>query len=374
MAPVTYHMERFPPKTMDWDRLLPLIGPAHAAVAAYEATLYGIPNTPVLLSPLVTQEAVLSNRIEGTITTLTEVLTFEAEGEAASESPSVAANMHEVLNYRIALYAAIGLMNEIPLSQRLIRRAHYELMQGVRGYDKAPGEYRRIPDSVWIGPPGSVIENADFIPCPVEGLDSAMNEWESYIHKPAHDTLVQLAIVHAEFEAIHPFLDGNGRIGRLIVPLFMVSKGLLSYPHFYISEYLSIHRDEYYQRLMAVSRDDDWTGWCAFFLSAVTEQARMNQSKAQSILDLYNERREWIVEKTHSRYGGRALDWIFNSPIFRTSDFAEKVDIGKPTANRLLRVLRDNGLLKVLRPSSGRRPAILAFSELLNIAEGQDVF
>ncbi len=374
MAPVTYHSGRFPPQVLDWERLLPLIGPAHAAVAAYEAMLYGIPNTQVLLSPLASQEAVLSNRIEGTVTTLTEVLTFEAEGKLSDENASVAANINEVLNYRIALYAAIELMQEIPLSQRLIRSAHYELMQGVRGYDKAPGEYRRIPNSVWIGPPGSSIENADFIPCPVEELTSTMGTWESYLHEQTHDILVQLAIVHAEFEAIHPFLDGNGRIGRLMVPLFMVSKGLLSYPHFYVSEYLDAHRDEYYERLMAVSRDDDWTGWCFFFLNAVTEQARINRSKAQNILDLYNERREWIVEETHSRYSGRALDWIFSNPIFRTSDFADKVDIGKPTANRILRVLRDNGLLTVFRHPSGRRPAILAFSELLNIAEGQDVF
>ena len=374
MAPVTYRVGRFPPKGIDWERLLPMIGPAHAAVAAYKAMLYGIPNIQVLLSPLASQEAVLSNRIEGTVTTLTEVLTFEAEGEASGESASVRANINEVLNYRIALYTAIELMLEIPLSQRLIRSAYFELMQCVRGYDKAPGDYRRIPDSVWIGPPGSAIENADFIPCPVEELDSAMGAWESYLHEPPCDILVHLAIVHAEFEGIHPFLDGNGRIGRLIVPLFMVSKGLLSYPHFYISEYLELNREEYYDRLMAVSRDDDWTGWCEFFLKAITEQSRMNQSKAQSILDLYNELREWTVENTRSQYSGRALDWIFSNPIFRASEFADKVDIAKPTANRILRVLRDSGLLRVLRQSSGRRPATLAFARLLNIAEGRDVF
>ena len=175
MKPVPYIMGGFPPKTLNWEKLLPLIGPAHAAVAAYEGMLYLLPNTNVLLAPLATQEAVLSNQIEGTQTTLTEVLTFEAEDSLSDESSPARADMREVLNYRIALFYAIDLMNKIPLSQRLIRSAHRELLQGVRGYNKAPGEYRRIPDTCWIGPPGSTIENADFIPCAVQDLPIAMN-------------------------------------------------------------------------------------------------------------------------------------------------------------------------------------------------------
>ena len=371
MSPVLYHTGGFPPGNLDWEKLLPAIGPAHAAVASYQGMLYRLPNTNVLLSPLASQEAVLSNRIEGTITTVAEVLTFEAEGNLSDESTPARADMAEVLNYRFALFAATDLMEKIPLSQRLIRETHKVLLRGVRGYDKDPGNYRRIPDSVWIGPPNSTIESADFVPCPVEDLPSAMNAWEFFIHEQSQDSLVQLAIIHAEFEAIHPFLDGNGRMGRLLVPLFMVSKGLLSHPHFYLSEYLDLHRDEYYERLMAVSRDYDWTGWCSFFLRALTEQARMNQEKVQAILDLYNERREWIVEKTRSQYGGRALDWIFRAPIFATTDFTTKAEIPRPTANRILRTLREDGMLRVLRPSSGRRSAILAFTDLLNIAEGR---
>ena len=374
MSPVFYHSGRFPPRTLDWERLLPLIGPAHAAVAAYQGTLFGVPNTNVLLSPLASQEAVLSNRIEGTITTLTEVLTFEAQGASADQSTPAAANAYEVLNYRVALFRAIDLLDEIPLSQRLIREAHKSLMQGVRGHDKAPGEYRRIPNSTWIGPEGSSIEEARFIPCVVEELPSAMSAWEYYIHEKTPDSLVQLAILHAEFEAIHPFLDGNGRTGRLIVPLFMYTKELLSYPHFYISEYLSNHQGEYYDRLLAVSREDDWTGWCLFFLTAITEQARMNQARAQGILELYNHRKDWIVEKTRSQYGGRALDWIFGRPIFQASDFVRNSDIPSATASRILRTLRESGMLRTLREPSGRRAAILAFPDLLNVAEGREVF
>ena len=224
MTPVRYHSGKFPPQILDLQRLLPLIGPAHAEIARYEGMLKGLPNSSVLLSPLASQEAVLSSRIEGTQTTLTELLTFEAEGDLPDESTPAKLDIHEVLNYRTALFAAINLLEEIPLSQRLVRQTHEVLMQGVRGHNKAPGKYRRLPDTCWIGPPGSTIETARYIPCPVEELNSSMDALESYMHEGALDTLVQLAIVHAEFEAIHPFLDGNGRMGRLLVPLYMFTK------------------------------------------------------------------------------------------------------------------------------------------------------
>ncbi|MFZ4580717.1 MAG: Fic family protein, partial [Myxococcota bacterium] len=202
----------------------------------------------------------------------------------------------------------------------------------------------------------------------------AMDDWELYLHADAPDALVQLAILHAEFEAIHPFLDGNGRLGRLLVPLFLVEKGLLSEPNFYISAYLERHRDEYYERLLTVSRDGDWTGWVAFFLEAMTKQAESNEAKAVQILNLYQLKKGWIARETHSQHGVRALDWFFARPIFRASDFVVSTGIPKPTANRILRVCRDRGLLRELRPASGRRPATLAFTELLNIAEGWSLF
>lgn len=374
MTPVRYHSGRFPPQDLDWQRLAPLIGPAHAAVAGYEGMLKGLPNANVLLSPLASQEAVLSSRIEGIQTTLTELLTFEAEGNLSDASAQAKADVREVLNYRLALDAAIDMLKEIPLSQRLVRASHEILMQGVRGYNKAPGNYRRLPDTCWIGPPGSTLETARYIPCPVEELNSAMDMLESYLHEEPLDTLVQLAIVHAEFEAIHPFLDGNGRMGRLIVPLFMFTKQLLSSPSFYISEYLESHREEYYDGLLAVSRDGDWTGWCVFFLKALTEQARTYQQKSQDLLTLYSEFRDLVVEVVPSQYSGRALDWIFNKPIFRSIDFVNGAEIPKSTARRLLNLFKTRGLLKELRQGGGRRSSILAFPESLNIAEGRKVF
>jgi Fic family protein len=367
-----YHLGAFPPGELDWPQLLPLIGPANAALARYDGVLHGVPNPDVLLSPLTAQEAVLSSRIEGTQATLGEVLEFEAEGAINDESTPKKADIQEVLNYRRALNEAIRLLGELPLSQRLIRAAHAVLMQGVRGRNKSPGDYRRVPN--WIGPEGCTIDQARFVPCGADELPGCMDAWETYLHGDAPDRLVQLAILHAEFEAIHPFLDGNGRLGRLIVPLFLFAQGLLSRPNFYLSEYLEANRDEYYARLLAISRDGDWTGWCAFFLRALIAQAETNQRKAQAILALYQQRKDWVVDATRSQYAVRALDWMFARPIFRSSDFIETVDVPRPTAGRILRILRERGMLFDIQPSAGRRAAVLAFSELLNIAEGRDAF
>jgi len=371
---VLYHEGEFPPGDLRWADLIPLIGPANAAVARYEGVLHGIPNPNVLLSPLTSQEAVLSSRIEGTQATLGEVLEYEAEGDQTDESTAQKAAIREVLNYRAALHEALRLLDDLPLSQRLIRETHAVLMQGVRGRNKDPGEYRRVPN--WIGPSGCGIDEARFVPCSVEALPAAMSAWEAYVHAKAPDLLVQLAILHAEFEAIHPFLHGTGRLGRLLIPLFLKSKGLLSTPNFYLSEFLEQNRSEYYERLLAVSRDGDWTGWCAFFLRGIIAQAEINEHKAQAIHALYNARKDWMVEITRSQYGGRALDWFFSRPIFSASDFTAHADIPEPTAKRILREVRDteNAMVKVIRPASGRRAAVLAFPELLNICEGHNAF
>ena len=370
--PVAYHEGRFPPVELDLDALFPLVGPANAAIARYEGVLAGIPNPDVLLSPLTAREAVLSSKIEGTQVTLGEVLEFEAQGHLFDESTPKKADAREVLNYRAALREAERLMAELPLSQRLIRATHHVLMDGVRGRNKDPGEYRRIPN--WIGPEGCTIDQARFVPPGADCIDAAMGAWEAYIHSRAPDRLVQLAIVHAEFEAIHPFLDGNGRIGRLVIPLFLYAHGLLSRPNFYLSEYLETNRAEYYDRLLAVSRDNDWTGWVAFFLKGIIAQADANTRKAQAILTLHQNRRDWVVEITHSQYAVRALDWIFQRPIFQTPDFIASAQIPPATARKIVRDLRANGLLSELVPASGRAPATFVFSELLNIAEGRKAF
>nr|VFK18234.1 MAG: Fic family protein [Candidatus Kentron sp. LFY] len=372
MSPVKYHLGGFPPNRLSWEKLIPLIGPANAAIARYEGILHGIPNANVLLSPLTAQEAVLSSRIEGTQATLGEVLEFEIDNGRNNGDFSKKSDIREILNYRAALQETKNQLSKLPLSQRLFKNAHKILMQGVRGRNKSPGEYRKI--SNWIGPPGCTIEEARFIPCPVNHLPTAMATWEKFLHGEEPDLLVQLALVHAEFESLHPFLDGNGRIGRLIIPLFLFEKELLSSPNFYISEYLEHHRDRYYENLLNVSRTGDWSAWILFFLEALISQAETNLNRARKILDLYDELKIWITDVTHSQHAIIALDWFFSKPIFKTSDFVATSEIPNHTANRILRQVRKDGLLKEIRPSSGRSAAILAFPKLLNIVEGADVF
>ena len=367
MAAVHYHADRFPPDDrLDWPRLVPLIGPATAAVARYDGMLAAIPNPSVLLAPLTTHEAVLSSRIEGTQATMGEVLEFEAGQEP--ESPARRDDIGEILNYRAAMRRAEEMLGELPLSLRVVRDAHSVLLQGVRGEGKAPGEYRRTPN--WIGPPGCTIDEATFVPLGADKLPDAMSAWERYIHRNAADRLVQLAVLHAEFEALHPFLDGNGRLGRMLVPLFLWQHGLIRAPMFYISAYFEARRDAYYEGLLAVSRDDDWTGWCRFFLQAVQAQAEDNLTRTQGIIDLYDNMKSRVVELTRSHHAIRALDWMFERPTFRSTDFVTAVGIPEPTARRIRNILIENEILTVLVDGSGRRPSVLCFWDLLRIAEG----
>lgn len=369
-SPVHYHKGRFPPSELDWAALVPLIGPAVASLARYDGMLAAVPNPDVLLAPLTTQEAVLSARIEGTQTTIGEVYQFEA-GQSPP-TPERRDDIYEVLNYRRAMRTAEEMLNELPLSLRVLRETHKILLSGVRGRDKTPGEFRRIPN--WIGTPGRTIEEAKFVPVGADGLNDAMNRWEHYIHADVPDLVVQAAILHAEFEAIHPFLDGNGRLGRMLVPLFLWQRGLIQRPMFYISAYFEARRDEYYDGLLSVSRDDDWTGWCSFFLGAVRAQAEDNLSKAKGILDLYETMKTRVPAATKSRYAIHVLDWIFQYPIFPSNRFAVEAQIPAPTGTRILNALVDDEILEVVRPGAGRRPSVMLFQSVLDIAEGRTTF
>jgi Fic family protein len=372
MTAVHYHLEGFPPRSIDWEPLIPLIGPASAAIARYDGTLAAVPDPDVLLSPLTTHEAVLSSRIEGTQATMGEVLEYEADASRGALSESRRGDIQEVLNYRRAMRAAEELLGRVPLSLRVVKEMHRVLLDGVRGHGKAPGEFRRVPN--WIGPPGCTIEQARFVPVSADRLPHATSEWERYLHADAPDRLVQLAVAHAEFESLHPFLDGNGRLGRILVPLFLWQHGLVRRPMFYVSAYLEANRDAYYERLLAVSRDQDWTGWCRFFLEAMRVQAEENQAKATAILNLYGELKPQVVKLTHSQYAIHAVDWVFSNPIFRSTTFVAGARIPEPTARRILRILRKESVIKEISPKMGRRPASFVFAKLLNIVEGGNLF
>lgn len=368
MPPVQYYEGQFPPE-LDWASLVPSIGPASAAIARYDGVLSAVPDPALLLSPLTTQEAVLSSRIEGTQATMVEVLEFEA-GQAPA-TPERRQDIHEILNYRQAMRTAAEALAKLPLSGRVIREAHAVLLDGVRGQNKSPGDFRRTP--VWIGPPGCTMEQATFVPIGADKLSRAFSRWEQYLHSEQPDRLVQLAVLHAEFEALHPFLDGNGRLGRMVIPLFLWQTGLIRQPMFYISAYFEEHRDTYYDRLLAVSRDGDWEGWCRFFLQAVKAQAEDDLAKATAIFELYGDTRRRIAEVTRSPRAAEALDWIFGRPIFKRSDFHASLGSSERTARRLLDSLLEAGVLRVIDPGSGRRAAVVAFPALVNAAEGRDV-
>ena len=370
---VRYHLGQFPPKTLDWPRLIPLIGPANGGLARYDGLLSAIPNAHILLSPLTTQEAVLSSKIEGTHITIGEVLEIEAGGESGAITQPKRDDAEEVLNYRKAMRACIAEMKHHPLSQQVIKAVHRLLMQGVRGRDKSPGSYRNNQN--WIGPKGCKIEQASFVPISPEQLQSGMDEWEHYLQSTTEpDAIVQLAILHVEFEALHPFKDGNGRLGRMLIPLFLFQCKLLASPDFYMSSYLEANREEYQERLRAVSKDGDWTGWSVFFLKGIQQQAAENESKARAILSLYDRVKTQVTDLTHSQHSIRAVDFIFGTPIFTAPQFTNLSSIPKPTAARILNILREKGLLLPLREGRGRRAGVFVFRDLINIVEGKDVF
>jgi Fic family protein len=370
-TPVKYHIGEFPPQNLKWERIIPFLSSTSAALARYDGLLSAIPNAHVLLSPLTTQEAVLSSKIEGTHVTIGEVLEFEAGNLDISESKRDDAE--EVLNYRIAMRGCIAELENREFSQHILRTTHHDLMQGVRGKDKSPGAYRT--EQNWIGPKGSTIDTASFIPAPIEHLQSGMDIWEKFfndVNQP--DPLVQLALLHIEFEALHPFKDGNGRLGRMVIPLFLYKRKLLQSPDFYMSGYLEANREEYHERLRDVSRSGSWTDWCVFFLSGIREQAIENEKKARAILHLYEKIKQDVINLTHSQHAIQAVDYLFNVPIFTPPQFTNHSGIPKPSTARILKILQDNEILSILRPGQGRRAGILAFGRLINIVEAKDIF
>jgi Fic family protein len=365
--------QALPIQEIAWERLIPLIGPANRSVALYEGILYAVPNPEVLLSPITTQEAVLSSRIEGTQATLGEVLKFEAGEEPEEEWRRL--EFLEIINYRRALRHAEAALKTRPFNLNLLLKLHEILLDSVHGRNMGRGRLREIQN--WIGAPGTPIEQADFIPPDPMIVKKALDEWEKYYHADEPDPLVQLAVVHAQFEIIHPFLDGNGRIGRILIPLFLSDKKLLSGPMFYLSAYLEQHRDEYVELLRALGRNPDaWNQWILFFLRALDEQARINAGKAQAIIDLYGELKERVIALTRSQYAVPLLDQIFERPLFQSTHL--KLAGGRaPTRQsiaQLLRVLRENGILKVVREGRGRRAQRLALASLINLCEGTEVY
>jgi len=357
--------DTLPLKDLDWSRFLHLIGAANRELARFDGLLQSLPNPSLLLSPLTTQEAVLSSRIEGTQATLEDVLKYEAD---QLQKTSRKEDIKEVINYRKALHFAVAELNRRPLSLNLIKKTHSILLSDARGKNRMIGQFRKTQN--WIGASGSPIEKARYVPPAPNEVTNALDDFEKYIHYDEKDRLVQLAIIHAQFEIIHPFLDGNGRIGRILIPLFLFEKQILSSPMFYISAYFETNRDEYYDRLHAITAAKEWEDWIWFFLQAVQKQAIQNNAKAKMILNLYNNMKQKIVEITHSQFAIQTLDCLFDTPVFRPSLFQKKSEIPKATANRILNQLKEAHIISVLEEAKGRRAAVYFFDKLVGIVEG----
>lgn len=363
--------QKLPLLVLNWETLIPLIVRANRSLAYYDGILKGVTNPELLLSPITTQEAVLSSRIEGTLATLGDVLKFEA-----GEPPTQAAreqDITEIINYRRALKRAEDELKTKPFSLNLLKDLHAVLLDSVRGRNMARGEFRKLQN--WIGAPGTPIEEAEFVPPAPDLLLNYLDNWEKYYHLERPDALVQLAIVHAQFEIIHPFLDGNGRLGRMLIPLFLFEKQILSRPLFYLSAYLEANRDNYVGKLRLLGQKEGaWNEWVTFFLTAIEEQARINSEKARAMIDLYGELKRKVLDLTHSQFAVPMLDLMFARPVFTSSDFTRKAGMpSKPMIANLIGKLKTAGILKVIRKGSGRRPQIFALPELLNLCEGKKV-
>ncbi len=347
-----------PLTTINWIAFIEKMSEANRKIARYDGLLRSIVQPNVLLAPLQTKESVLSSTIEGTQASLREVLEYEAHENEKPANDDIA----EILNYRRALTYAKERLQEKPISLGVIKEIHKILMQDVRGRFQSPGNFRN--DQNWIGKPGTTIESARFIPPSVKEMNKSLDEWEKYIYHLEKDPIIQLAIIHGQFEIIHPFRDGNGRIGRILIPLFLYQKGIIYTPSFFMSEYLESHRNEYYDSLKSISDLNDWSQWLHFFLDAFISQADSNIKLTSAILDLYDKYKIDIIEYTHSQYALPCLDFLFSRPIFSSSSFKKESGIPHTSTNRLLRKLEDVGIINCIAKGAGSKPSYFIFNEL----------
>ena len=361
-----YHDGAFPPQALDYERLLGPLEDAAASLARYDAKMSGMVNAELFLAPLRRQDAVTSSRMEGTISTIEELYRLEAEEDAGSVDPYRNARNDDVETYlysRALRTAQEALAEGMPLGEHLIRSAHQQLLSLGRGATKRPGSYKVEQNYIGDERRGKIY----YVPIAPEQLEPAMAALVQFINTSATRPLIRTALAHVEFEALHPFEDGNGRIGRMLITLMLWRLGVLSQPNFFVSGYFETHKDEYIERMRAVSAKGDWTGWVIFFLQAMHEQATVNIQTADAIFRLHTDMRERFREVLNSQFHDQALDFVFASPVFRNDRFVERSGIPPTSARLLSRRLVDVGLLRTLQPAAGRRAALYAFDPLLDL-------
>ena len=362
---VDYHYGQFPPSTLDAGRLLVPLSKASAAIARYDQMLKSLHNSAILLGPLRNQEAVISSRMEGTVSTLDEVLRYEAEVDEVGGTPSH--HRHDAME--VALYgrALLNAQQRIEqgagLSSWLLRSAHAELLAFGRGATARPGELK-VDQNYLVD---SAKRKILFQPIAPTYLQDGIDRLFQYIDAPDIEILIKTAVSHVEFEALHPFDDGNGRIGRMLITLLLWKFNAISAPHFYVSAYFERNRDEYIDRMRAVSSEGAWTDWVVFFLEGLENQAAENLDAAERIRSLYEAMKDQFRDLLSSQWATTALDFLFSRPVFRNRAFTKASGIPTATAQRFTRILVDHGVLDTLDAASGRRSALYAFEPLLKI-------
>jgi len=354
-----------PPK-LDYSNFIEGLTAAHRALAALDAFLVQSPNPKIFERTFTTKEAVLSSRIEGTIATISEVFDFDAGAEI--DNMELREDAIEIINYRKALTEGITALAKKPLGENLIKQLHAVLLNSARGANRSPGDFRK--SQVYIGRPGAGIENATYVPPEPQEITPLVQNLLKYIHDmPERDELVRIAVAHYQFEAIHPFLDGNGRVGRLLITLLLQEKGLLSHPYLYLSEFFETNRHEYYEGLRSVSQDSQWEAWVAFFLGAIADQATAGAALAREVAELYKNLQPQFVQISNE-YGLLLLNTVFQRPIFTTTTLREQMKMTNiQTAYTLVEKLVGSGFVKDLTPEK-QRGKRYEFSELLRIVRG----
>ena len=352
------------PPALDPGPLLTLASEAAARLGELSGVGRTLPNPHLLIGPFRRREAVASSRIEGTITTLSDLFLYEAEAREP-----IAQDAREVYNYVLALDHAIKRLNELPVSLRLIREVHHILLLDVglqRGATQ-PGEFRT--DQNWIAGVGVAIEDARFVPPPPQELMPALSAFEHYIHEPPPPNLpllVRVALIHYQFEAIHPFPDGNGRAGRLLIPLLLMAAGALSQPLFYLSAYFEKHRQRYYELLLAVSRDGAWGEWIGFFLNGVIEQCADATARSDRLLALRDRYRDQVRQARESALLPQLIDHLFEAPIISIPSAARHLGVTYRAARGQVGRLVEAGILRALET---RRPRLYRADEIILIVQ-----
>lgn len=331
-----------PPKLLYDYILVSQLSRADAALGQLSGLGIQIPSPHILIAPYMRREAVLSSKIEGTRASLSDVLLDEAG------QPSTQADVAEVRNYITAMEYGLQRLPELPLSLRLVREIHGLLMRGVRGEYATPGGFRRSQN--WIGPPGSTIESALYVPPPVSEMTDALSRWESFLQvRSGMPELIQCALIHEHFEAIHPFLDGNGRVGRLLIPLFLTERGRLSQPLLYLSAFFEANRSEYYRLLLRVRTHGDWTAWLLFFLAGVEFSASQGALQARELLQLREQLRSTLAGKSRVLL---LVDELFINPYITTVRAMQLLGSSRETARQAVGFLVRAGILHEV---TGRR-------------------